>query len=76
MTYASLPNPLSKDLFCETPVMFVPVNAPIIIQTVHGLTYKVAATSNREENEDPQLSRKSNRIDAKSKSTKDDSRIA
>ncbi|EMI54283.1 hypothetical protein [Rhodopirellula sallentina] len=56
--------------------MFVPVNAPIIIQTVHGLTYKVAATSNREENEDPQLSRKSNRIETKSKSTKDDSRIA
>ncbi|MCM2372386.1 hypothetical protein NB063_17395 [Rhodopirellula sp. ICT_H3.1] len=56
--------------------MFAPINTPIIIQTVHGLTYKVAATSKHEENEDPQLSRKTNRVEAKPKSSDDESRLA
>ncbi|WP_250930020.1 hypothetical protein [Aporhodopirellula aestuarii] len=57
-------------------IMFAPINTPIIIQTVHGLTYKVAATSKHEENEDPQLSRKTNRVEAKPKSSDDESRLA
>ncbi|EMI46612.1 hypothetical protein RRSWK_00942 [Rhodopirellula sp. SWK7] len=76
MTYASLTITLLQTNFRETVTMFAPINAPIIIQTVHGLTYKVAATSNREDNEDPHLSRKSNRLESKPKSDKDDSRVA
>lgn len=47
--------------------MFAPVQAPSFIQTVHGLSFKVMRPSQQEENEDPQNSRKSNRLTAESK---------
>jgi len=64
----------------EFPTMFAPITAPTFIQTVHGLTYKVVRTLQREENEDPQQSKKSNLFDAVQKSTSEknssDSRLA
>ncbi|SMP39168.1 hypothetical protein SAMN06265222_101263 [Neorhodopirellula lusitana] len=42
--------------------MFAPIHAPTIIQTVHGLTYKVVRVTKRDEKEDPQHSNKSNRF--------------
>jgi len=43
--------------------MFAPITAPAFIQTVHGLTYRVSKVSSKEEDEDPQQSRKSNRLE-------------
>lgn len=43
--------------------MFAPIQAPSLIQTVHGLTYKVMRTTQREDNEDPQRNPKPNRFE-------------
>jgi len=37
--------------------MFPNVTAPTLIQTVHGLTYRVNPVSSKEEDEDPQSSK-------------------
>ena len=55
--------------FQENKSMFAPIHAPSFIQTVHGLTYKVMRTSQREENEDPQHTKKTNRYENNSPQT-------
>lgn len=51
--------------------MFAPIHAPAFIQTVHGLTFKVMRTTQREENEDPQHSQKTNRYEKGSPQSSD-----
>lgn len=49
--------------------MFAPINAPSFIQTVHGLSYKVVRTFQREPNEDPQRSHSANRYESPTKNS-------
>ncbi|TWT97519.1 hypothetical protein [Neorhodopirellula pilleata] len=63
MSYLSFEETNVNATFPENNPMFAPIHAPSFIQTVHGLTYKVMRTTQREENEDPQHTQKNNRYE-------------